>query len=949
VIVDPDYRIVGMNVAAEQQYGTTEDATVGRSPASFMELSYLDDTASADVLKALDDRGFWQGPLVHTVHDGRTHLINATLVRTREAGTGRMLTYSFMPLAAAGEELTGALAEATPEGRFRNLFEHLPEALLVQELTGRILEVNQAAAELYGYERWSLPGRHASEITADLDDAVVEERLQHLREHGWLVTASIGRRADGTTFPQRATVTKVALGGRELVFVLARELTEEQRLERGLAALTELGRVHESGDSLEGIAAAAVDVTSRMFEADRAGIAAFGNGDEVEWLAQHGLDRMVEATRGLRPMEIPWLERPLTTGAPLLVDRSAPGRKESSVTDVADALGIRAYAIVPLRSGDELTGALGLVWNRTAPHLAADPELLATVGRLAGMALGNLRLRDSLVRRQRELDESEARYRRLFEEAPQPLLIESLDGRIVDVNAAAARLYGVDRAALIGREATDVAVLDSNDRADVATALAAERRGVFRGIGRRIDGTTFPQEVEIAVVGMRGEDALLVQVRDTTEEQRLRGELLQAQKMEALGQLISGVAHELNNPLSAIIAFSQLMQRDDRLPPDVHRDADLLMQEADRTRRIVQNLLEFARQRPPERRPTNVGELIDRSLELHSYAIGMGRIEVVQHHPDDVPPVDVDPGQILQLLLNLVANAIQSIRGAQPSGTITIEVSTVDAPARVRVAVRDDGPGVPEEIRSRLFEPFFTTREVGQGTGLGLSVSYGIAASHGGRLWFEPAPGRGATFLFELPALSDMPAARPSSVGRSPSRGPATVWAPPPAEDPRSEGTGSSDAGGPDDTSADATADPTISTGSVATEPPLAGARPLGGVVLAVDDEPSIRTMIARILSKAGHDVTVAASGADALVILERLTFDVMLVDHRMSGMDGTEFYERAVAIRPELRDRTVFMSGDTQNPALRGFAELNAIHILAKPFDMDHLRRLVGEMLEPA
>jgi PAS domain S-box-containing protein len=821
------------------------------------------------------------------------------------------------------ERQQSAAAEATPEGSFRDLFQHLPEALVVQDMTGRILDANQAAEELYGIDRGAMPDRDARDITADLDEPTVAARWEVIEQQGSFVGTSIGRHADGSTFPQRVTITRVAQGGRDVLFVLARDLSQEQRLERGLAALTDLGRLQESGHTSEqGLAAAAVDLTMRMFEADRAALAAFSGGQQIEWLAQRHMERFIEATNGLRPFEIPWLERPLRTGIPEVHDRADPARITSAATEIADALGIRGYAIVPLLSGTELTGALGLVWSRQPPSMEDQTELLASVGRLIGMALGNIRLRDSLVRRQSELDESEARYRRLFEEAPQPLLIESWSGCILDANAAAARLYGWERDALIGHQASEVAELDAATVSQLAAELTERRRGVYHGTGRRADGSMFPQEVEIAVVAIGGEDALLVQVRDLTEERRLQGELLQAQKTEALGQLISGVAHELNNPLSAIIAFSQLMQRDDRLPPDVHRDTELLMQEADRTRRIVQNLLDFARQRSPERRPTNLPELIERSLELHAYTIGIGRIEVARRYREPLPAVDADPGQIQQLLLNLLVNAIQAIRGSKPSGTITIEAAVVtdperdDGPGRLRVSIADDGPGVPVAIRGHLFEPFFTTREVGQGTGLGLSVSYGIVASHGGRLWFEPGVDGGSRFLFELPALPDVarqgpPAARP--VGAPSSSGPGAT--------PVADG----DDGSP------------------------APRRQLGGVVLAVDDEPAIRTMIERILGRAGHDVTVAASGADALEILRTLTFDVLLIDHRMSGMDGVELYERVVTLRPDLRGRVAMMSGNALDPELHEFAATNGIPLLGKPFDLEQLHQLVGTLLSEA
>ncbi len=244
--------------------------------------------------------------------------------------------------------------------------------------------------------------------------------------------------------------------------------------------------------------------------------------------------------------------------------------------------------------------------------------------------------------------------------------------------------------------------------------------------------------------------------RATLTGERLQTELLHAQKMEALGQLIGGVAHELNNPLAAISAFAQLLRSDERLPADLIDDADLLVQEVERTRRMVQNLLDFARQRTHERSPALLLPVIERTLELNAYALRAGRIDVKVQVPADLPLVLIDADEIQQVLLNLLLNAIQAISSAEAGGTIIISAHVqprVDdgAEERVRVTLVDDGPGVEEAVRERIFEPFFTTKAEGQGTGLGLSVSREIVAAHGGNLWFEPVGGGGSAFVFDLP------------------------------------------------------------------------------------------------------------------------------------------------------------------------------------------------------
>jgi CheY-like chemotaxis protein len=387
--------------------------------------------------------------------------------------------------------------------------------------------------------------------------------------------------------------------------------------------------------------------------------------------------------------------------------------------------------------------------------------------------------------------------------------------------------------------------------------------------------------------------------------ERLRQELAQAQRMEAIGQLVPGIAHDLNNPLAAIMAFSQLIFRDARLPADLRHDAALLIEEAARTRRIVQNLLDFARQRPPERHATDLRVLIDSVLALQSYAVGAHGIQVEVEVDPDVPPLPVDRAQMQQVLLNLTLNAIQSLSETR-GGRLRIHASVEQRGTRsfVALSVVDDGGGVPEELRDRIFVPFFTTKAPEDATGLGLAVSADIVAAHGGTLRHEPGPaGRGAAFVVELPITAAV-ATEPSV-----SAGQPAVSAP----SPRDLGDGR-------------------------------GRRPR---ILVVDDEPSIRRFLFKALENAGFEPVIAATGQNAIDVVRDGRVDGILSDHRMAGMSGTDVYDAVVAIRPELRDRFVFMSGDVLNPALRDFADAHGIALLAKPFDLASVGRTVRDLLE--
>ncbi len=362
-------------------------------------------------------------------------------------------------------------------------------------------------------------------------------------------------------------------------------------------------------------------------------------------------------------------------------------------------------------------------------------------------------------------------------------------------------------------------------------------------------------------------------------------------------------------------------------------------------------------------------------LALQSYDIAARRISIELDLPDDLPAVEVDRSQVQQVLLNLTLNAIQAIRSNQLAGRIWITGravaagngragddvgsekardrsagdgtgrgrggaaadpgTTVPTP-RVRLTVSDDGPGIPEPLRSRVFLPFFSTKQPGQGTGLGLSVSYGIVAAHGGNLRFEPRPEGGATFIVELPvqAHQSMAAADPDAA--APAGGVPGPFGDAADGEPASAGSRREAARVPR-RARPATAEP---------DPASPGGRP---VVLVLDDEPSIRAFIVKALAHAGLKAEVVADGPTAIERCRGTRPAAILLDHRMPDMSGTEVYEAIVEMRPELADRFVIMSGDVLNPELAEFAGERNITLLAKPFDVDAVNRVVQDVIAVA
>ena len=515
--------------------------------------------------------------------------------------------------------------------------------------------------------------------------------------------------------------------------------------------------------------------------------------------------------------------------------------------------------------------------------------------------------------------ESETRYRALFERSPDALLVESDDGLVLDANPAARRLYGGD---LVGRHVDD---LVGGGRRDIDTRSQEFRQhGVVNhiGNGRRLDGSTFPSEVDLHPLAIEGEASVLVFVRDLTERTRLQAELIQAQKMETIGLLVAGVAHELNNPLASIVAFSQLLRTDPQLPEDLRRHAETLVQEANRTRVIVQNLLDFVRARPAERLPTGLRPLVDSVLVLQSYSFGKGGLQVILDIPDDLPPILVDRAQIQQVLINLTVNAAQAIQDSGIGGTLRIAATSAERPDGwpvVRIEVSDDGPGVDTDLTDRLFVPFVTSTAPGKGTGLGLSVSFGIVTGHGGTLHHQPGPGGiGATFVIELPLGS----------------GTADT------HEPRGFAGLASAAIGEREL-----VERTAPTSTTSVDGDGTSRRPIR--VLVLDDEQAIREFLGRALRRAGYEPVLAPTGPAALEYVRSSPPDAILCDHRMAGMSGTEFHDAVAAISPELGRRFAFMSGDVLNPELREFAASRGILLLAKPFDIATVSRTVAALFE--
>ncbi len=376
--------------------------------------------------------------------------------------------------------------------------------------------------------------------------------------------------------------------------------------------------------------------------------------------------------------------------------------------------------------------------------------------------------------------------------------------------------------------------------------------------------------------------------RDVGELRRADAQLRRAERLASLGTLLSGVAHELNNPLAAVRSFAQLLLLDER-PPDDREALEIIEREAVRAAKIVADLRRVARQTQAEgdaRAPVQLNEVVRHVLQLRGYTLATHNVEVRQDLAPGLPPVHADRGEMEQVVLHLVLNAEHSL--ADRPGERRLLLRTRPGRLGVALEVVDTGPGIPPEHLERIFDPFWTTREPGKGAGLGLSMVYGIVAGHGGEIRVESEPGRGAAFTVELPAL------------------------PAPA-----------DAG----------------AGDEAGLPAGPGLR-----VLVVDDEAPIRHSLARYLARRGHAVDQAADGREALRRLDAAAepYDVVLADLRMPGLSGDRLLAEMRVRHPGSEHRLVFITGDALGEEMAGAIASSGVPVVFKPFELEQVARAV-------
>jgi PAS domain S-box-containing protein len=385
----------------------------------------------------------------------------------------------------------------------------------------------------------------------------------------------------------------------------------------------------------------------------------------------------------------------------------------------------------------------------------------------------------------------------------------------------------------------------------------------------------------ILSVGIDISDLKAAQAQIEKQQQALH----QTEKLTALGSMLAGVAHELNNPLSVVVGQTMLLEEQVN-DPAIAAKLTIVREAAERCGRIVKTFLAMARQQTPVRRTVQLNQTIEDALQLLAYGLRSGGVEIERDLAEDLPAVSGDPDELTQVFTNLLVNAEQALSDNETKRLITVRTRKTGGESVVADII-DTGPGIPDDVRDRIFEPFFTTKPVGAGTGIGLSVCHGIVLAHGGTLDVLSNP-EGTTFRVQLP------------IDTSPADAEA------PADEP--------------------------------------AVKPLARRILVVDDDADVANLMAEILASVGHDVEIAIGGLAGLEALGQRDYDLIISDLRMPDLDGRALSERAEALRPGLSRRFLFLTGDTLSPMAREFLADGARPYLEKPIVPGDLRNAVAE-----
>ncbi len=547
--------------------------------------------------------------------------------------------------------------------------------------------------------------------------------------------------------------------------------------------------------------------------------------------------------------------------------------------------------------GAKILGAGFVLWAVVLiglPYLAFSPAFLAA-GQF-GSAIVTLLIGVGMMVEQ-EVSVSEQKFRALFDSASDAIfLVDLWTLQVVDANQAAQQLTQRSASDLPGASILDLCPDLRKERDNLL-----DHRKMFSAVFKpysefhfaRSDGTLILCEGDANMVHWQRQPALQIKVHEVDKGKKIGQIMRRAEKLSSLGQLIAGVAHELNNPLAVVVGYAQILAKQSFAEDKMTASIRNILHESERAAKIVRDLLSFARPIEPQLAAVDINRLVSNVVDVRERELRTNKIQLEKNLAPNLPHTKADQIQIEQVLTNLITNAIHALSGRPSARQLT--VTTQERGFFIRITVADTGPGIPPEIQSKIFDPFFTTKTRGRGTGLGLTISNSIVEEHRGKIWTQSEPGKGATFIVELPIV------------------------------PCEEETGA--------------VKPVTSGTQV--DPDAAQHR-----LLIVDDEPGIVEVLKEVLSSNGYSVETAFNGAEAMQRIETSRFDLIISDLCMPQMDGQKLYRTVLETNADLAKRIIFVTGDTVSPNSREFLESTGNRWFSKPFNITEVEEIVSNCL---
>lgn len=798
------------------------------------------------------------------------------------------------------------------EQRYRQMFEtNQAVKLIIDPLNGRIVQANQAACDFYGYSHSQITHLNIGDINTtppeiirhNLAEAQRQSKLYYNFQHR-LATGEV-RDVEVYTGPFRNENTT-------LLFSIIHDITDRKRIEAKLHQL------------------------SQAVEQNSAAIAITTLSGTIEYANQ----RFITLTgRTLAELKSPaanvfesnLISAVLPLGLRQALQNGQEWQGESRNTRPDGQIYWAFVSVTPIKNeAGEATNFL-VVKQDITPRKRLEEELhrrntelefFNEAGRMMNATLDMGGVLNTLLEKMRRLLNAQACAVWIVDESTGALVCQQAIG-YETTNIVGWRLdTGQGLASLVVEQGQSILEIDALNhprraphvddwqsfqmRSLLAVPLILQGKiiGVFQAADPQTSHFTY-EDVHLAeylaataasaIQNARLHENLHGQLQMLQQAQQ---RLIQSEKLAAIGQLVAGVAHELNNPLTGIILYSQLLAQRYTADNALRDDVAKIVTQAQRASGVVRGLLDFARQRPPEHKKTQLNQIIQDTLELLAYEIRTHHTITILELAPELPPILVDPHQIQQVFVNLITNALQAM--SQTAGVRKLAISTFFGPALyaptaepvIRISVSDTGAGIPAALQAQIFDPFFTTKEVGQGTGLGLSICHGIIQEHKGHIWVESTAGQGTIFYVELP----LPTRDANPIAFS--------------------------------TAAPPTADPTAAR------------------LLIIDDEKNILQGLSDLLIQQGYRVDIAENGSMGLQLLAQHTYNLILCDWRMPTMSGAEFYQQIQQEYPSYTTKIIVITGDSASHNTHKFLHDNNIPYLNKPFDLATLLRTIQHQL---